>query len=83
MTTSSAWIGVDICKKYLDVAATIGTPVRIANDADGRTALARRLKCENVRGVIVEATGGRDEVPQGSSTARVSLSPQSCCQALL
>ena len=58
MTTSSAWIGVDICKKYLDVAATIGTPVRIANDADGRTALARRLKCENVRGVIVEATGG-------------------------
>jgi transposase len=58
MTTSGAWIGVDICKKYLDVAATTGTPVRVVNDADGRTALARRLKCENVRGVIVEATGG-------------------------
>jgi transposase len=58
MTTSSAWIGVDICKKYLDVAAASATPVRIANDADGRTALARRLKSENVRGVIVEATGG-------------------------
>ena len=58
MTTASAWIGVDICKKYLDVAAASATPVRIANDADGRAALARRLKGENVRGVIVEATGG-------------------------
>ena len=29
MTTSGAWIGVDICKKYLDVAATAGTPVRV------------------------------------------------------
>ena len=44
MTTSGAWIGVDICKKYLDVGSTTGTPVRVANDADGRIALARRLK---------------------------------------
>jgi transposase len=58
MTTSGAWIGVDVCKKYLDVAAASGTPVRIVNDADGRRALARRLECEKVRGVIVEATGG-------------------------
>lgn len=58
MTTSGAWIGVDICKKHLDVAAVTGTPVRVTNDADGRAALARRLKAENVRGVIVEATGG-------------------------
>jgi transposase len=58
MTTSGAWIGVDICKKYLDVGSTTGTPVRVVNDADSRTALARRLKSENVRGVIVEATGG-------------------------
>jgi len=58
MTTASAWIGVDICKKFLDVGSTTGTPVRVANDADGRAALARRLKGENVRGVIVEATGG-------------------------
>lgn len=58
MTTSGAWIGVDICKKHLDVAAVTGTPVRVTNDADGRIALARRLKTENVRGVIVEATGG-------------------------
>lgn len=58
MTTSGAWIGVDVCKRYLDVAAASGTPVRIANDADGRRALARRLESENVRGVIVEATGG-------------------------
>lgn len=58
MTPPGAWIGVDICKAYLDVAATAGTPVRVANDADGRGALARRLKAENVRGVVVEATGG-------------------------
>ena len=58
MTTSGAWIGVDICKKFLDVGSTAGTPVRVANDADERAALARRLKCEDVRGVIVEATGG-------------------------
>jgi transposase len=58
MTTSGAWIGVDICKRYLDVASTTGTPVRVVNDADGRAALSRRLKCEKVRGVIVEATGG-------------------------
>jgi transposase len=58
MTTSGAWIGVDICKRYLDVGSTTGTPVRVANDADGRAALARRLRCENVRGVILEATGG-------------------------
>jgi transposase len=58
MTASGAWIGVDICKRHLDVASVTGTPVRVINDADGRTALARRLRCENVRGVIVEATGG-------------------------
>jgi transposase len=58
MIAPGAWIGVDICKKYLDVGSTTGTPVRVVNDADGRAALARRLKCENVRGVIIEATGG-------------------------
>jgi len=30
----------------------------LRNDADGRIALARRLKADNVKGVIVEATGG-------------------------
>jgi transposase len=58
MTTSGAWIGVDICKKHLDVAAITGAPARLRNDADGRIALARRLKADNVKGVIVEATGG-------------------------
>jgi transposase len=58
MTTSGAWIGVDICKKHLDVGGITGTPVRVTNDADGRAALARRLKAENVQGVILEATGG-------------------------
>lgn len=58
MIAPGAWIGVDICKKHLDVAGVTGAPARVRNDADGRTALARRLKAENVRGVVVEATGG-------------------------
>lgn len=58
MTTSGAWIGVDVSKKYLDVAAMTGAPARVGNDADGRRALALRLKSECVRGVVVEATGG-------------------------
>jgi transposase len=58
MTTSGAWIGVDICKKHLDVATITGALARLSNDADGRSTLARRLKAENVRGVILEATGG-------------------------
>lgn len=58
MTTSGAWIGVDLCKKYLDVGMETGTPVRVANDIAGREALARRLRRENVRCVVVEATGG-------------------------
>jgi transposase len=62
MTTSGAWIGVDICKKHLDVAGVTGAAARVHNDADGRIALARRLKTDNVRGVIVEATGGLERV---------------------
>ena len=62
MTASGAWIGVDICKRHLDVAAMTGTPVRVINDTDGRVALARRLRAENVRGVIVEATGGLERL---------------------
>lgn len=58
MTASSAWIGVDVSKKYLDVAAMSGAPARLGNDADGRRALVLRLKSQDVRGVVVEATGG-------------------------
>lgn len=58
MTASSAWIGVDVSKKYLDVAAISGAPARLGNDADGRRALVLRLKSQDVRGVVVEATGG-------------------------
>lgn len=58
MTTSGAWIGVDVSKKFLDIASTAGALARVANEESERLALARRLKSEGVSGVIVEATGG-------------------------
>jgi len=58
MTTLGAWIGVDVSKKFLDVATTTKALARVANEEGERRALALRLKSEGVRGVIVEATGG-------------------------
>ena len=69
MTTSSAWIGVDVSKKFLDVASTTRALARVANDADGRLALALRLKAEGVSGVIVEATGGIERALVAALTA--------------
>jgi transposase len=58
MIQKGAWTGVDICKRFLDVY-TAGEPsLRLANDADGRQALAERLRSLGVRGVVLEATGG-------------------------
>ena len=58
MTTSGAWIGVDVSKKLLDVSTTTRALARVANEDGERRALALRLKNEGVSGVIVEATGG-------------------------
>jgi transposase len=58
MTQTGAWIGVDICKRFLDVYIPGKPPLRFANDADGRRALAEHLRSLGVRGVVLEATGG-------------------------
>jgi transposase len=58
MTQTVAWTGVDICKRFLDVYTAGEPPLRLANDADGRQALAERLRALGVGGVVLEATGG-------------------------
>ena len=58
MTHTGEWIGVDICKRFLDVYVASAPPLRLANDADGRVGLAERLRAFGVRGVVLEATGG-------------------------
>jgi len=58
MTQTGVWIGVDICKRFLDVYIPGKPPLRFANDADGRRALAEHLRSRCVRGVVLEATGG-------------------------
>jgi transposase len=58
MTRTGAWIGVDICKCFLDVYIPGKPPLRFANDADGRRALAELLRALGMRGVVLEATGG-------------------------
>jgi transposase len=69
MSASTTWIGVDVSKKYLDVASACGAPARVANDVDGRTTLARRLKAESTAGVVVEATGGLERAIVEALTA--------------
>jgi transposase len=58
MTNTGEWIGVDVSKRFLDVYAASAPPFRLANDADGRSALTERLRALGVRGVVLEATGG-------------------------
>ena len=58
MSTSGAWIGVDVSKRYLDVAIPSEKPFRHANSKDGCASLAERLQLHAPAGVVVEATGG-------------------------
>lgn len=60
-TQTGMWIGVDICKRFLDVYIPGKPPLRFANDADGRRALAQLLRTLGVRGVVLEATGGLEQ----------------------
>lgn len=58
MTNTREWTGVDICKQFLDVCVASQAPFRLANDEDGRSVMADRLRKVGVRGVVLEATGG-------------------------
>lgn len=59
-TTTGAFIGIDVSKQQLDVAARpSGTRWAVANDEGGIAALVERLQREGpVTLIVVEATGG-------------------------
>jgi transposase len=58
MHTSSAWIGIDVSKRFLDIEIAGQAPARFANCKDGHGTLVERLKAARVAGVVIEATGG-------------------------
>jgi transposase len=60
MTGESIWIGIDVCKRWLDVhVRPAGQAWRVSNDALGLAQLARQLPAvAAVARVVVEATGG-------------------------
>jgi transposase len=53
------WIGIDVCKDYLDIAIhPKGKTFRLANDALGQAELVQRLSTILAEGIVLEATGG-------------------------
>jgi transposase len=55
-------IGIDVGKRYLDVAVRPGgAPWRTTNDASGITALVTDLAARQPRRVVMEATGGLEQ----------------------
>jgi transposase len=53
------WIGLDVCKDYLDIAIhPEGKTFRLANDDSGQAELVHRLSSLSVEGIVLEATGG-------------------------
>jgi transposase len=58
---SEAWIGIDVAKRWLDVARTDEERVRrFANDGDGIARAVDTLAAEAPRLVVLEATGGHE-----------------------
>jgi len=60
MESIEQWIGVDVCKRWLDVhIRPQGSRFRVSNDADGIQALLTHLKEPTQVGrIILESTGG-------------------------
>src|SRR5215218_1408982 len=59
MTTAPTFVGIDVSKAALDVAARPGdTAFRVANDPTGLAELAERLRPMAPALVVLEATGG-------------------------
>ncbi len=57
------WIGIDVAKRWLDVASTTETRVvRFANDAAGVAALLSTLSAPDPQLVVLEATGGHERL---------------------
>ena len=59
MTQAGVFVGIDVCKGYLDVAVIpSGEAFRVSNDVQGRADLVRRLLKLKPDGVGLEASGG-------------------------
>lgn len=58
MSSFTTWVGVDISKRFLDVAVAGDKPDRHDNSKAGCAALASLLQQKAPAGVVVEATGG-------------------------
>jgi transposase len=59
MSEPATFVGVDVSKAHLDVAARPGgAPFRLANDPAGVAALVERLRPLSPAPVVLEATGG-------------------------
>jgi transposase len=58
MKSKDTWIGVDVCKRFLDVHASGLAAFRVANAPHGYAELLQQLAGVQVRGVVLEATGG-------------------------
>jgi transposase len=73
MTQDALVVGVDVGKDFLDVAfGPSGETWRVANDAEGRAALVRRLARLKLAVVAFEASGGYER-PLLSALCRVGL----------
>jgi transposase len=61
-TSSSAYIGIDVGKRWLDVAVYgDATAWRVKNDAEGIQTILSRLGKDSVQLVVVEASGGYEQ----------------------
>jgi transposase len=59
MNTPEVWIGIDVAKDWLDVAASgEDRPWRVANDAAGIAVLVEALTVRAPRLIVLEPTGG-------------------------
>jgi len=61
MEPTPAWIGIDVAKDWLDVAAKQERPWRTPNDDGGISQLVAWLAERQPAVAVLEATGGREE----------------------
>ena len=56
--TNNSFIGIDVSKKYLDVASTQGKSRRFSNNLSGFAEIVTMLEKASLKCVAIEATGG-------------------------
>ncbi len=67
---SELFIGIDICKKQLDIAdTTLSEPWSVPNDNEGIASLVERLRPLNPTLIVMEATGGLETLLYSALTS--------------